>query len=82
MEQETTWSLTRWYRDASALRDLPDPRGVLSRPVRNDSKLFGPVRVKAIRRFYISGRLVEVGEEVSIPRHLAHELIGVKVTLS
>ena len=80
MEKETTWSLTRWYRDALAAKDLPDPCGIL-RPVRNDPALFEPVSVRAIRPFYIKGRRVEVGEIAEVPRHLAAELNGVKVTM-
>ncbi|OGW61355.1 MAG: hypothetical protein A2V83_00555 [Nitrospirae bacterium RBG_16_64_22] len=81
MEKETRWSLTRWYRDALAAKDLPDPRGILSRPVRNDPALFTPVSVRAIRAFYVKGRRVGVGEVVEVPKHLAAELDGVKTLL-
>jgi hypothetical protein len=43
----------------------------------NDPKLFEPVRVRAVRSFFVKGQAVEAGKTVQIERHLANSLASV-----
>lgn len=43
-------------------------------PVRNDPKLFQPVRVRVRRSFCVGGQRLEIGAEVEIPYHVARDL--------
>lgn len=46
----------------------------IDKPVRNDSRLFQPTKVRVLRSFCVAGRRLEVGTEVEIPYHVARDL--------
>lgn len=47
-----------------------------SKPVRNDPKLMEPTKIVSHGGFCISGKAVPVGQEVSLPQHVAADLVA------
>jgi len=47
----------------------------------NDPRLFEKIKVKVIRPFRVDGKVVAVGEIVSIERNLAESLEGIKLKI-